>query len=144
MTEDRRDLRDPAVCGGVIRDMGWGRGIRASEVDLNQWDIPNVDPGESTVSQTVRQYREDLIEAARNGDRHAMRRLEDIDPAMSGRLIEENAQAQDDHPTPNGNAADLERLRGSSPHTFRQHFIHELMVRRQDFEDPDPGDADGR
>jgi hypothetical protein len=76
---DTRDLRDPQTMGSLFVNT---RKVYADKSAcwvfdniIHEFAIPNYPQDESTASITQREYREELLQAAKEGDKYAASRL---------------------------------------------------------------------
>jgi len=85
-------MRDPSALGRFLLDMDASPGKEARMTALEVYDkiailptitIPNYDPGESTVTETARAYREELEARAAEGDKFAISMLTTGQPGDS-------------------------------------------------------------
>lgn len=148
------DRRDPASIGRLLathrRDYP-GDTRKASEI-LDDFTLnimgraDELDPGESTVTSTQRQYVEDLAVEARLGDENAFQRLLEIDPRVAGIVRRQNTQAQDNHRAHMLYERDEETrahtgldANGDALHPS----VHDALGDHRCLYGDDPGDADG-
>ncbi len=148
-----RDARDPQWIGDrlLLYRREHPSDVRTASQILDDFPLnlmggaPDVDPGESTVQSTMREYREKMATQANEGDVHAFRTLCKI---MGGTHAAQEEMRRTAHGLPRANdmAQDNHRAYVDDERDTRT-ITNSGLDRNGDamssaFNDPDPGDAD--
>jgi hypothetical protein len=83
MSQDARDLRDPQKLGewllaGEYRKPGELLSLYYDKLPRGMWETPNYPQDELLSTVTQREYREELQQAAKEGDKYADERLREL------------------------------------------------------------------